>query len=122
THRCLPSLPTRRSSDLIRMPDLDAGGGAGIGGMATSMKALIAAAVGAAAALGPLLGILTTLPGILAGATAGIATLFVALKGTSEAFGAALSGDIEAMNAALDGLAPSAQQVARDLSTLSGPL
>jgi len=58
---------------------------------------------------------LFALPAAAGVAVAAIAPLMIAMSGVSEAVSAGLSGDVEAFNKALEGLAPSARKVVKEI-------
>lgn len=82
----------------------------GVGAVAGGLAALRLAA-----ALTPALGAVAALPTVIAGAVASIATLKVAVLGVGDAFTAALGDDAKKFEESLQGLAPAAQAVAREL-------
>lgn len=75
------------------------------------------ALAGVLAALDELTGLLLPLPALLSGVAAAVATFNVATRGMAEAFEAAF-GDAEEFAEAIEGLAPSAQAVAREFRSL----
>ncbi|OLT27740.1 hypothetical protein BJF83_17285 [Nocardiopsis sp. CNR-923] len=103
-----------------------AGGRAiGLAGAAGALSTLAAGAAASVvpvlqlgAALAPVTGVLATVPAFAAGAGAAMGTLAIAFSGVGDALGAALSGDVEVLNEALEGLAPSAASVVREVSAM----
>lgn len=90
---------------------MDVGGGANI----KTFGALAAAAGSATIAIAPLTKAIAALPAAVGGAATSIGTLVVAFQGMGEAISAGMSGDMEEFREALDGLAPSAQNVAKEV-------
>ncbi|MEU8270824.1 hypothetical protein AB0B89_27160 [Sphaerisporangium sp. NPDC049002] len=77
---------------------------------------------GLVAALAPAGGIVAALPGALALGAGALVTFKVALIGVGDAFSAALGDDPKKFEESLQGLAPAAQGVARELAGLKGRL
>lgn len=88
-----------------------------ITGLAAATAALNTA-VQAGAALAPLTGGLLLIPGAALAAAAGIGTLKLATSGLGDAFSAAMSGDTKKFKESLQGLAPAAQSVAKEMLKL----
>lgn len=94
-----------------------------IGGRGPAAFSALAASAGAAVtAVAPLTGILAAIPAALAGVGASAAVIATAFSGMGEALSAGWSGDLEEFQQALDGLAPSAQAVTKDLLGLKPAL
>ncbi|MFR9675858.1 hypothetical protein [Streptomyces sp. TR02-1] len=90
--------------------------------IAAQAAAATAGLVQFTAALAPAAGALAALPAAAALGAAAVGTLAVALRGVGDAFGAALTGDAQEFSESLEGLAPAAQSVARELRGLKPEL
>lgn len=92
--------------------------GVGLALLAAEAAAAAGALVQLTAALAPAAGILAALPASIAGAGVAFGVLAAAVHGVGDAFTAALTGDAEEFAEAIEGLAPAAQSVARELRRL----
>lgn len=103
---------------LLRAFTMLAGAAAAVGALGAALSGLVAVAGGVAAVVAPSFEIIAAAPAAVLMAAAAFATLKVALSGVGEAFSAALTGDAAEFEEALEGLAPSAAKVAREVRAL----
>lgn len=93
-----------------------AAGGAAIAAVASAAASLVSAAAALVAVLAPSLGLLAGIPAAAMLGAAALSTLKVAFSGVGDAISAALSG--EGLEEALEGLAPAAQKVVREVAKI----